>query len=137
VKAGLIEDRRPTLSIHLAGSRGWRTTDARPILEAVHHAYALRADGGLGEDEGEAGSRAYIALAATFLLVVYQLGDSVRAAYARLHLRAPALHGQLDGSFTDQPHFTMEMALRRVGSSARKQSGLVNFHGFNPWRACL
>jgi hypothetical protein len=63
----------------------------------VHAAYALRADGGLGEDEGEAGSRAYIALTATFLLVAYQLGDSVRAAYARVHLRAPALHGQLDG----------------------------------------
>ncbi len=63
MKAGLIEDRRPTLSIHLAGSRGWRTTDAWPILEAVHHAYALRADEGLGEDEGEAGSRAYMNLA--------------------------------------------------------------------------
>src|SRR5216683_3363405 len=26
---------------------------------------------------------------------------------ARPHLRAPALHGQLNGSFPDQPHFTV------------------------------
>src|SRR6266478_3506358 len=49
---------------------------------------------------------------------------------ARPHLRAPALHGQLNGSFPDQPHFSVEMAVRRVGSSARRQSGLVDFHGF-------
>jgi predicted acyl esterase len=41
---------------------GWRTTDAWPIREAVHHAYALRADGGLGDDEGHAGSRTYMNL---------------------------------------------------------------------------
>src|SRR6266404_1676755 len=48
---------------------------------------------------------------------------------ARPHLRAPALHGQLDSSFPDKPHFSVEMAVRRVGSSARRQSGLVDFHG--------
>ena len=46
----------------LPEAEGWRTTDAWPIREAVHHAYALRADGGLGEDEGEAGSRTYMNL---------------------------------------------------------------------------
>ena len=40
----------------------WRTSDAWPIREAVQHAYALRADAVLGEDEGEAGSRPYMNL---------------------------------------------------------------------------
>ena len=46
----------------LPETEGWRTTDAWPILEAVHHAYALRANGGLSEDEGEEGSRTYMNL---------------------------------------------------------------------------
>jgi predicted acyl esterase len=46
----------------LPGTEGWRTTDAWPIREAVHHGYALRADGGLSEDEGQAGSRTYMNL---------------------------------------------------------------------------
>jgi len=36
-------------------AEGWRTSDAWPIREASHHAYALRADGVLSEEEGEAG----------------------------------------------------------------------------------
>jgi uncharacterized protein len=43
-------------------SEGWRTTDTWPIPEAKSHTYALRADGGLGEDEGESGSRTYVNL---------------------------------------------------------------------------
>jgi uncharacterized protein len=43
-------------------AEGWRTSDAWPIREASHHAYALRADAVLGEDEGEAGSRTYMNL---------------------------------------------------------------------------
>ena len=43
-------------------AEGWRTTDTWPIPEATHHAYALRADGALSEDEGEAGSRTYMNL---------------------------------------------------------------------------
>lgn len=46
----------------LPEAEGWRTTDAWPILESVHHAYALRADGGLSEDEGEPGFRIYMNL---------------------------------------------------------------------------
>jgi predicted acyl esterase len=46
----------------LPETEDWRTTDAWPIPEAVHHVYALRADGGLSEDEGEAGSRMYMNL---------------------------------------------------------------------------
>jgi hypothetical protein len=42
--------------------RGVANNYAWPVLEAVHHAYALRADGGLGEDEGEGDSRAYMNL---------------------------------------------------------------------------
>jgi uncharacterized protein len=43
-------------------AEGWRTTDIWPLPEAKHHAYALRADGVLGEQEGEAGSRTYMNL---------------------------------------------------------------------------
>ena len=43
-------------------AEGWRTSDTWPIREASHHAYALRADAALGEDEGEAGSRTYMNL---------------------------------------------------------------------------
>jgi predicted acyl esterase len=40
----------------------WRTSDAWPIREAVQHAYALRANETLGEDEGDAGARTYMNL---------------------------------------------------------------------------
>jgi predicted acyl esterase len=46
----------------LPETEGWRTTDAWPVPEAVHHAYALQADGGLSEDEGQAGFRTYMNL---------------------------------------------------------------------------
>jgi predicted acyl esterase len=52
----------PRFRYILPETEGWRTSDAWPILEAVHHAYALRADGGLSEKEGEAGSRMYMNL---------------------------------------------------------------------------
>ena len=48
----------------LPEAEGWRTTDAWPIREAVHHAYALRSDGALAEGEPEAGSRTYMNLGA-------------------------------------------------------------------------
>jgi predicted acyl esterase len=43
-------------------TEGWRTTDTWPIPEAKWHAYSLRADGSLAEDEGASGSRTYINL---------------------------------------------------------------------------
>jgi uncharacterized protein len=43
-------------------AEGWRTSDGWPIREAVHHAYVLRADAVLSEDEGEAGFRTYMNL---------------------------------------------------------------------------
>jgi putative CocE/NonD family hydrolase len=43
-------------------AEGWRTSETWPIPEATHHAYALRADGILQEDEGEGGSRTYMNL---------------------------------------------------------------------------
>jgi len=52
----------PPFRYILPETEGWRTTDAWPIREAVHHAYALRADGGMSEDEGQAGSRTYMNL---------------------------------------------------------------------------
>jgi uncharacterized protein len=52
----------PQFRYILPETEGWRTSDAWPIPEAVHRAYALRASGGLSEDEGEAGSRTYMNL---------------------------------------------------------------------------
>ena len=52
----------PRLRYVLPEAEGWRTSDVWPISEAVHHAYALRADGALGEDEGQSGSRMYMNL---------------------------------------------------------------------------
>jgi len=52
----------PAFRYILPEAEGWRTTDAWPIPEAVHHAYALRADGGMSEDEGQVGSRTYMNL---------------------------------------------------------------------------
>jgi uncharacterized protein len=52
----------PRFRYILPEADGWRTADAWPILEAAHRGYALRVDGGLGEDEGEAGFRTYMNL---------------------------------------------------------------------------
>jgi len=46
----------------LPEAEGWRTSDVWPIREVVHHTYALRADGGLSKDEGQAGSGTYMNL---------------------------------------------------------------------------
>jgi len=57
---GILEG--PHVRYILPEAEGWRTTDAWPIPEAMHRAYALRADGTLAEDEGEEGFRTYINL---------------------------------------------------------------------------
>jgi hypothetical protein len=59
---GILEG--PHFRYILPEAENWRTTNVWPISEAVHHAYALRADGGLSEDEGQAGSRTYMNLGA-------------------------------------------------------------------------
>jgi uncharacterized protein len=57
---GILEG--PRFRYVLPEAEGWRTSDVWPIRETSHHAYALRADALLGEDEGEAGSRTYMNL---------------------------------------------------------------------------
>ncbi|HLX82970.1 MAG TPA: CocE/NonD family hydrolase [Terriglobales bacterium] len=52
----------PTFRYVLPEAEGWRTSDVWPIREAVHHAYSLRVDGGLQEDEGKSGSKTYMNL---------------------------------------------------------------------------
>jgi predicted acyl esterase len=52
----------PRFRYILPEAENWRTSDSWPIPEAVHHAYALRTDEGLTEDEGESGSRTYMNL---------------------------------------------------------------------------
>jgi predicted acyl esterase len=54
----------PRFRYILPEAEGWRTSNAWPIPESVHHAYALRRDGNLSEDEGEKGSRTYLNLGA-------------------------------------------------------------------------
>jgi uncharacterized protein len=57
---GILEG--PRFRYLVPESEGWRTSDVWPIREAVHHSYALRADGVLSEVEGDAGSRIYMNL---------------------------------------------------------------------------
>jgi uncharacterized protein len=57
---GILEG--PRFRYVIPEAEGWRTTDTWPIPEAKSHTYALRADGGFGEDEGEPGSRTYMNL---------------------------------------------------------------------------
>jgi uncharacterized protein len=57
---GILEGHR--FRYILPQAEGWRTSDSWPIGEASCHSYALRADGGLGEEEGAAGSRTYMNL---------------------------------------------------------------------------
>lgn len=45
-------------------AEGWRTSDAWPLPEAREESFALRADGGMGIDEGEPGGRSYMNLGA-------------------------------------------------------------------------
>jgi uncharacterized protein len=57
---GILEG--PRFRYVLPEAEGWRTTDAWPLPEATHRAYALRADAILGADEGESGARTYMNL---------------------------------------------------------------------------
>lgn len=57
---GILEG--PHFRYVLPGADGWRAADKWPLPEAVHHGYTLRADGVLGENEGDAGSKIYMNL---------------------------------------------------------------------------
>ncbi len=59
---GILEG--PRIRWVLPGGDGWSATAAWPPPGSSHVALALRADGVLGEDEGEAGERAYVTLGA-------------------------------------------------------------------------
>ena len=54
----------PRIRYVIPEAEGWRATDVWPLPEAAHRSFALRADGGLGGDEGETGSRTYMNLGA-------------------------------------------------------------------------
>jgi uncharacterized protein len=57
---GILEG--PRIRYVIPEAEGWRTSNVWPLPEAVHRRYALRADGALGEDEGDAGSITYMNL---------------------------------------------------------------------------
>ena len=52
----------PRIRYVIPETEGWRTSDKWPPQEVVHRRYALRADGILGEGEGDAGSMTYMNL---------------------------------------------------------------------------
>jgi predicted acyl esterase len=52
----------PNVRYVIPEAEGWRTSDIWPVPVAMHQSYALRADGALGEDEGNSGSRTYMNL---------------------------------------------------------------------------
>ncbi|ORW30754.1 peptidase S15 [Mycobacterium paraense] len=52
----------PPIRYFLPGADEWRTADVWPPSHAPHRELALRADGALGEDEGEPGSREFMVL---------------------------------------------------------------------------
>jgi predicted acyl esterase len=52
----------PNIRYVIPEAEGWRTSDTWPVPVAMHQSYALRADGTLGEDEGNSGSRTYMNL---------------------------------------------------------------------------
>lgn len=57
---GIIDG--PPIRYFLPGAEEWRTADSWPPPEAAHCELALRADGTLGEAEGEPGSREFMVL---------------------------------------------------------------------------
>ena len=57
---GILEG--PRFRYAVPETEGWRTTEVWPLPEARHCGYALRADGVLGADEGQSGSRTYMNL---------------------------------------------------------------------------
>jgi putative CocE/NonD family hydrolase len=54
----------PPIRYQIPGSDGWRISGSWPPPEAVLTSFALRADGQLGAEEGESGSRSYLYLPA-------------------------------------------------------------------------
>jgi uncharacterized protein len=52
----------PRIRYVVPGTEGFRTSNVWPPAEARLQSYALRADGELGDDEGEAGARTYMNL---------------------------------------------------------------------------
>lgn len=54
----------PPIRYFLPGADEWRTAESWPPPETTHRELALRADGTLGADEGDSGSRDYLVLGA-------------------------------------------------------------------------
>ncbi|MGZ3643593.1 MAG: CocE/NonD family hydrolase [Ktedonobacteraceae bacterium] len=58
----------PPIRYWLDGAQEWRTAEEWPPSETSLHHFALRADGALGEDEGEPGKRDYMCITDQFEL---------------------------------------------------------------------
>ncbi|MFV8319528.1 CocE/NonD family hydrolase [Mycobacterium sp. 23] len=100
---GIVEG--PPVRYFLPEAGEWRTAESWPPPEATHREFALRADGTLGEDEGEPGSRDYLVLGSG-------LGRAKPSA-----IDPPALLAWTSAPLTDDVDMVGDIELRLVASA--------------------
>lgn len=100
---GIVEG--PPVRYFLPEAGDWRTAESWPPPEATHREFALRADGALGEDEGEPGSRDYLVLGSG-------LGRAKPSA-----IDPPALLAWTSAPLTDELDMVGDIELRLVASA--------------------
>ncbi|WP_310774174.1 CocE/NonD family hydrolase [Mycobacterium sp. Z3061] len=100
---GIVEG--PPVRYFLPEAGEWRTAESWPPPEATHREFALRADGALGEDEGEPGSRDYLVLGSG-------LGRAKPSA-----IDPPALLAWTSAPLTDELDMVGDIELRLVASA--------------------
>lgn len=100
---GIVEG--PPVRYFLPEAGEWRTAESWPPPEATHREFALRADGTLGEDEGEPGSRDYLVLGSG-------LGRAKPSA-----IDPPALLAWTSAPLTEDVDMVGDIELRLVASA--------------------
>ncbi|KQH75533.1 peptidase S15 [Mycobacterium gordonae] len=100
---GIVEG--PPVRYFLPEGGEWRTAESWPPPEATHREFALCADGALGEDEGEPGSRDYLVLGSG-------LGRAKPSA-----IDPPALLDWTSAPLTDELDMVGDIELRLVASA--------------------
>lgn len=100
---GIVEG--PPVRYFLPEAGEWRTAESWPPPEATHREFALCADGTLGEDEGEPGSRDYLVLGSG-------LGRAKPSA-----IDPPALLAWTSAPLTEDVDMVGDIELRLVASA--------------------